>query len=179
MHCNHFSLFGRKVWGCWKCFVPAFFTRKVCALQTKCPRNVSYYPLPITVPQIECKGKCCVWNSVSYWQVHRDTKSCGFYCILFFRDIQDNINIRTIERNSFTGLSSESVILWVRRSKTVILFVSSFLLQNRVKETRGWALFHMLPNSDWGFRLFLYPCNLCILFPCHEKWMLLWFSVVF
>ncbi|KFO07172.1 Follicle-stimulating hormone receptor, partial [Balearica regulorum gibbericeps] len=34
----------------------------------------------------------------------------------FFRDIQDNINIRTIERNSFTGLSSESVILWLNKN---------------------------------------------------------------
>ncbi|XP_010003276.1 PREDICTED: follicle-stimulating hormone receptor [Chaetura pelagica] len=31
-------------------------------------------------------------------------------------DIQDNINIRTIERNSFTGLSSESVILWLNKN---------------------------------------------------------------
>ncbi|NXR60596.1 FSHR protein, partial [Rhadina sibilatrix] len=31
-------------------------------------------------------------------------------------DIQDNINIRTIERNSFMGLSSESVILWLNKN---------------------------------------------------------------
>uniref|UniRef100_A0A7N4UZE3 Follicle-stimulating hormone receptor n=1 Tax=Sarcophilus harrisii TaxID=9305 RepID=A0A7N4UZE3_SARHA len=31
-------------------------------------------------------------------------------------DIQDNINIRTIERNSFAGLSSESVILWLNKN---------------------------------------------------------------
>ncbi|XP_074024139.1 follicle-stimulating hormone receptor [Numenius arquata] len=31
-------------------------------------------------------------------------------------DIQDNINIRTIEKNSFTGLSSESVILWLNKN---------------------------------------------------------------
>ncbi|XP_054053181.1 follicle-stimulating hormone receptor isoform X2 [Rissa tridactyla] len=31
-------------------------------------------------------------------------------------DIQDNIHIRTIERNSFTGLSSESVILWLNKN---------------------------------------------------------------
>ncbi|XP_027720846.1 follicle-stimulating hormone receptor isoform X5 [Vombatus ursinus] len=33
-----------------------------------------------------------------------------------FGDIQDNINIRTIERNSFAGLSSESVILWLNKN---------------------------------------------------------------
>ncbi|XP_010008959.1 PREDICTED: follicle-stimulating hormone receptor-like, partial [Nestor notabilis] len=33
-----------------------------------------------------------------------------------FRDIQDNINIRTIERNSFMGLSSENVILWLNKN---------------------------------------------------------------
>ncbi|NXG21866.1 FSHR protein, partial [Grallaria varia] len=31
-------------------------------------------------------------------------------------DIQDNINIRVIERNSFMGLSSESVILWLNKN---------------------------------------------------------------
>ncbi|NWR74506.1 FSHR protein, partial [Centropus unirufus] len=31
-------------------------------------------------------------------------------------DIQDNINIRTIKRNSFMGLSSESVILWLNKN---------------------------------------------------------------
>ncbi|NXH11075.1 FSHR protein, partial [Bucco capensis] len=31
-------------------------------------------------------------------------------------DIQDNIHIRTIERNSFLGLSSESVILWLNKN---------------------------------------------------------------
>ncbi|XP_036608267.1 follicle-stimulating hormone receptor isoform X2 [Trichosurus vulpecula] len=31
-------------------------------------------------------------------------------------DVQDNINIRTIERNSFAGLSSESVILWLNKN---------------------------------------------------------------
>ncbi|NXJ70136.1 FSHR protein, partial [Rostratula benghalensis] len=31
-------------------------------------------------------------------------------------DIQDNINIRTIEKNSFMGLSSESVILWLNKN---------------------------------------------------------------
>ncbi|RLW07191.1 hypothetical protein DV515_00004178 [Chloebia gouldiae] len=31
-------------------------------------------------------------------------------------DIQDNINIRTIERNSFMNLSSESVILWLNKN---------------------------------------------------------------
>ncbi|XP_051831205.1 follicle-stimulating hormone receptor [Antechinus flavipes] len=31
-------------------------------------------------------------------------------------DIQDNINIRKIERNSFAGLSSESVILWLNKN---------------------------------------------------------------
>nr|Q6YNB6.1 RecName: Full=Follicle-stimulating hormone receptor; Short=FSH-R; AltName: Full=Follitropin receptor; Flags: Precursor [Notamacropus eugenii]AAL99292.1 follicle-stimulating hormone receptor [Notamacropus eugenii] len=31
-------------------------------------------------------------------------------------DIQDNINIRTIERNSFAGLSSESEILWLNKN---------------------------------------------------------------
>ncbi|XP_032845344.2 follicle-stimulating hormone receptor isoform X1 [Tyto alba] len=49
-------------------------------------------------------------------KVHSFQKVLLFYCILFFRDIQDNINIRTIERNSFTGLSSESVILWLNKN---------------------------------------------------------------
>ncbi|XP_064365853.1 follicle-stimulating hormone receptor isoform X2 [Dromaius novaehollandiae] len=31
-------------------------------------------------------------------------------------DIQDNINIRTIESNSFMGLSSESVIIWLNKN---------------------------------------------------------------
>ncbi|XP_071595920.1 follicle-stimulating hormone receptor isoform X3 [Heliangelus exortis] len=31
-------------------------------------------------------------------------------------DIQDNINIRTIKKNSFMGLSSESVILWLNKN---------------------------------------------------------------
>ncbi|KAM4678871.1 follicle-stimulating hormone receptor [Amazona ochrocephala] len=31
-------------------------------------------------------------------------------------DIQDNINIRTIERNSFMGLSSENLILWLNKN---------------------------------------------------------------
>ncbi|XP_009868152.1 PREDICTED: follicle-stimulating hormone receptor-like [Apaloderma vittatum] len=38
----------------------------------------------------------------------------SFFKVLL--DIQDNINIRTIERNSFTGLSSESVILWLNKN---------------------------------------------------------------
>ncbi|XP_068042659.1 follicle-stimulating hormone receptor isoform X6 [Anomalospiza imberbis] len=49
-------------------------------------------------------------------KVHSFQKVLLFYCILFFRDIQDNINIRTIERNSFMGLSSESVILWLNKN---------------------------------------------------------------
>lgn len=151
----------------------------VYALQTKCLNNLSRYPLLLIFPHIEHKEKYHVWSSVSYWKAHRGTKRCSFYCILFFRDIQDNINIRTIERNSFTGLSSESVILWVKHSTFIILLVSSFLFQNKVKGTRGWALFHTLPNSIWGFGFLPYPWNLCILFPCHEKWMLLWFFLLY
>lgn len=89
------------------------------------------------------------------WKDHRCTRRCNFCHILFFRDIQDNINIRTIERNSFTGLSSESVILWVRHSKSIIFLVGSFLLQIRVKETRRWGVFYTPTNSVWDFRLLL------------------------
>lgn len=58
MHFNVFSLFGRKVWGCWKCFAPAsFFIRKVCGLGEKCLGNFGYYPLSVVLLQTEYKGK--------------------------------------------------------------------------------------------------------------------------
>uniref|UniRef100_A0A8C0IJS7 Follicle-stimulating hormone receptor n=1 Tax=Chelonoidis abingdonii TaxID=106734 RepID=A0A8C0IJS7_CHEAB len=44
------------------------------------------------------------------------TKLFNFDFTFFFRDIQDNINIRTIERNSFMGLSSESVIIRLNKN---------------------------------------------------------------
>ncbi|XP_009469492.1 PREDICTED: follicle-stimulating hormone receptor [Nipponia nippon] len=46
--------------------------------------------------------------------VHNFRKFHSFWVVIL--DIQDNINIRTIERNSFTGLSSESVILWLNKN---------------------------------------------------------------
>lgn len=155
------------------------FTRKVCSLQmVKCLRSLCCQPLHKSTPQTEYNKEQHVWNIIIHWKVHRSAKKkkwCCFHCILFSlfsRDVQDNIHIRTIERNTFMGLSSESVILWVRHNKFIVL-TSSFLLQTWAEDTVGWALFYRLPNSVGSFRLHHCSCNLCILFCCHEKLMYL------
>lgn len=135
LHSNGLNHSGRQVWGCeeqeYRNALPLpFSVRKVFSL-----KNSSHQPLHKTVPQIEYKKKYHVWNffNFAYWEACRRAKRCTLYCILFFRDIQDNINIRTIERNSFMGLSSESVILWVRHNKPILLLSSLFLLQKWVE----------------------------------------------
>lgn len=88
-----------------------FYQEGLCSVGEKCLGNLRYYPLSIVLPQIEYKGKILCLKQHIVLKGSQKYKKCRFYCILFFRDIQDNINIRTIERNSFMGLSSESVIL--------------------------------------------------------------------
>lgn len=56
-----------------------------------------------------------------------------------------------------------------RHSKFIILLVSSFLFQNRVKDTRSWALFHTLPNSIWDFTFLLASEIAVFCFPAMKQ----------
>ncbi|PKU33924.1 follicle-stimulating hormone receptor [Limosa lapponica baueri] len=79
-------------------------------------------------------------------------------------DIQDNINIRTIEKNSFMGLSSESVILDI--SRTRISFLPSHGLE-LIKKLRAKSTYNLKKLPDLSkFRSlieanFTYPSHCC------------------